>query len=93
MQILMHTKTDKQGSWNVGGYTNGRVDELIALIGVEMDAEKRLSYFKEAFAQHRKDIAAIPLHGQTLAWGLSKKVTAMQRADDYLDLRFVQIAK
>jgi peptide/nickel transport system substrate-binding protein len=93
MQILMHTKTEQQGSWNVGGYTNARIDELIKLIGVEMDTEKRLAYFKEAFDLHRKDIAVIPLHGQTLAWGLSKKVTALQRADDYLDLRFVQIAK
>lgn len=93
MQILMHTKTDQLGSWNVGNYTNPRVDELIALIGVEMDPAKRLSYFTEAFEIHRKEIGVIPLHGQTLSWGLNKKVTALQRADDYLDLRYVQVKK
>ena len=83
MQLLMNTKTDKLGSWNIGGYSNPRVDELIALIGTEMDPEKRLAMFKEAFDLHRKDIAVIPLHGQTLAWGLGKKASVMQRADDF----------
>jgi len=92
MQLLMHSKTERAGSWNVGDYSNARVDELISKIGTEMNTAKRLAYFKEAFTIHRDEVGVIPVHGQMLAWAVSKNVTVKQRADDFLDLRFVTIS-
>jgi len=93
MQLLMHTPGQGIGSWNVGNYSNARVDSLIRQIGAEMDEKKRLALFKEAFDIHRAEVGVIPVHGQMLTWGLSKKVTLRQRADDYLDLRYVTFAR
>ena len=39
---------------------------------------------KEAFAMHTDDIGHLPLHQQTLAWGLSKKVKIAQRPDNQI---------
>jgi peptide/nickel transport system substrate-binding protein len=91
MQLLMHAPTEKEGSLNFGSYSNPRVDTLIRLIGNEMNREKRLAMFKEAFQTVRDDFGYIPLHGQMLAWGVNKKVSLLQRADDFLDLRFVNV--
>src|SRR5262249_17577415 len=91
MQLLIHTPTATEGSLNYGGYSNAKVDELIGLIGNEMVPTKRLAMFKETFDLIRKDFGVIPLHGQMLAWGVSKRVSLLQRADDFLDLRFVRL--
>ncbi len=93
MQLLMHTPGPRIGSWNVGNYSNPKVDDLIARIGREMNTEKRLALFKEAFDIHRAEVGVIPVHGQMLTWGVAKKVTLRQRADDYLDLRYVTVKR
>lgn len=89
----MHTPGPRIGSWNVGNYSNPKVDDLIARIGREMNTEKRLALFKEAFDIHRAEVGVIPVHGQMLTWGVAKKVTLRQRADDYLDLRYVTVKR
>jgi peptide/nickel transport system substrate-binding protein len=93
MQLLMHSPTERAGSWNSGGYQNPKVDELIVKIGSEMNRDKRQAMFKEAFDIHRNDIGVIPIHRQVLIWGVSKKVSVKQRADDYLDLNYVRIGQ
>jgi peptide/nickel transport system substrate-binding protein len=39
---------------------------------------------KKAFEIATKDYGHIPLHQQALAWGVSKKVKLVQRADNQL---------
>ena len=48
----------------------------------EADTAKRDLLIKEAFEIAAKDFGYIPLHQQALAWGVSKKVKLMQRADN-----------
>ena len=43
---------------------------------------KRDLLIKEAFEIAAKDFAYIPLHQQALAWGVSKKMKVVQRADN-----------
>ena len=94
MVILMHSPNKAgAGSWNVGGYQNARVDELIDHIGREMDPGKRMSMIREAVETEKKDFGVIPIHQQMLAWGMTKKVTVIQRPDDYLELSTIQIAE
>jgi peptide/nickel transport system substrate-binding protein len=93
MQLLMHSPTERAGSWNSGSYSNPKVDELILKAASEMNPEKRLAIFKEIFDIHRAEIGIIPIHRQVLIWGVSKKISLKQRADDYLDLNYVQVGR
>ena len=43
---------------------------------------KRDQLIKQAFEVAIKDYAYIPLHQQALAWGVSKKLKVVQRADN-----------
>ena len=49
---------------------------------VETDTAKRDQLIKQAFEIGIKDYGYIPLHQQSLAWGVSKKVKLTQRADN-----------
>ncbi|HZE53512.1 MAG TPA: ABC transporter substrate-binding protein, partial [Bradyrhizobium sp.] len=45
---------------------------------------KRDLMIKEAFEIAAKEFGYIPLHQQALAWGVSKKVSLTQRADNQI---------
>ena len=71
-----------RGEANVAGYCNKKLDELAEKVLVESDTAKRDLLIKEAFEIAAKDFAYIPLHQQALAWGVSKKLKVIQRADN-----------
>ena len=75
-------KDPTRGEANLGGYCNKELDALTDKILVESDAAKRNQMIKQAFDISIKDWAYIPLHQQSLAWGVSKKVKLTQRADN-----------
>ncbi|MDE2456417.1 MAG: ABC transporter substrate-binding protein, partial [Burkholderiales bacterium] len=76
---LMATPTAKgQGTFNLGSYSNPKLDALTAKIQSETDPAKRNEEIREAFKIHADDIGHIPLHQQALAWGYSKKVSLVQ---------------
>jgi peptide/nickel transport system substrate-binding protein len=71
-----------RGEANLGGYCNKKVDEIAAKVLVEPDTTKRDLMIKEAFEIVQRDYGYIPLHQQGLAWGVSKKLSLPQRADN-----------
>jgi peptide/nickel transport system substrate-binding protein len=77
------------GQFNLGGYCNPKIDDLIAKIGTETDQAKRNAMIKQAFTMLRNDYGYLPLHQQPLSWGVRKGVKVEQRADDVLDMRYV----
>lgn len=72
------------GPFNYGGYCNPKVDELGAKIMVETDPAKRDQMILEGFKIVNDETGFIPLHQQSLAWGVSKKVEMVQRPDDQI---------
>jgi len=74
----------KGGTFNYGGYCNKRIQELNKLILVEADTKKRDEMIYEAFKINHDEVGVIPLHQQALAWGVSKKVKIVQRADNQI---------
>ena len=89
---LVATPNDKgQGQFNLGSYSNARVDELTAAIQSETDQSKRNAMIKEAYETHANDIGHIPLHQQALAWGMKKTVEPVQLADNSMPYRFVVV--
>ncbi|MDB5655496.1 MAG: transporter substrate-binding protein, partial [Tardiphaga sp.] len=71
-----------RGATNVAGYCNKAFDALTDQVLQETDSAKRDLLIKAAFEIANKDWAYIPLHQQALAWGVSKKVKLVQRADN-----------
>jgi peptide/nickel transport system substrate-binding protein len=72
------------GQFNYGGYCNTKVDALADKVLVETDTKKRDEMILEAFKMVHEDAGIIPLHQQSLSWGVSKKVKMVQRADDQI---------
>jgi peptide/nickel transport system substrate-binding protein len=89
MEDIMGCRDDPAkggGNNNVGGYCNKAFDALAGKVLQETDPNKRDLLIKQAFEIAAKDYAYIPLHQQALAWGVSKKVKLVQRADNQVRL-------
>ena len=80
------------GYSNWGDYKNARLDELAAASSIETDATKRESLIKAALREHNEQIHHIPLHRQVIPWAMRSNVTAVHRADNWLEWRWVTVA-
>jgi peptide/nickel transport system substrate-binding protein len=80
-----------QGQFNLGSYSNKRIDELGPQIASELDQKKREAMIHEVFKIHAEDFGHIPLHQQALAWGMKKNVELVQLADNINFLKWVVI--
>ena len=72
----------KGGSANYGGYCNQKIEALTKQIVSESDKTKRDAMIKDAYTILYDEVGLIPLHQQSLAWGVSKNVEMVQRADN-----------
>ena len=81
----------KLGSWNFGGYSNARVDELLPQIQTELDEGKRQAMLDEVAAILQDEVAYIPLYVQPLIWASRDNIDLTQRSDDFFILRWVTI--
>jgi peptide/nickel transport system substrate-binding protein len=91
---LMATPNDRgQGQFNLGSYSNAKVDELTLKIQSENDQAKRNAMIAEAFKVHQDDIGHIPLHQQALAWAMKKNVELVQLPDNFMPFRWIRVGK
>ena len=89
---LMATPTDKgQGQFNLGSYSNAKLDELTLKVQSETDQAKRNAMIAEAFKLHADDIGHIPLHQQALAWAMKKNVSLVQLADNMMPFKWINV--
>ncbi|MFP5397991.1 MAG: ABC transporter substrate-binding protein [Gammaproteobacteria bacterium] len=92
LSSLMATPNDKgQGQFNLGWYSNPRLDELTQQIQSETDQAKRNAMIAEAFKIHAEDVGHIPLHQQALAWAMKKNVDLVQLPDNFMPYRYVTV--
>ena len=80
-----------RGKFNLGGYSNPKVDALTDKVLSETDLDKRNKMIKEAYTLLNKDAGYIPLHQQSLAWGKKDKVSLKQRADNMFRFIYVTV--
>ena len=80
-----------RGTFNVGGYSNERIDALTAQILAETDETTRNTLIAEAWQILYDDYGYLPLHQQGLAWGVSEDASLVQRADNVFDWTLVRI--
>lgn len=84
-------KEKKLGSWNFGGYSNARVDELLPMIQSEIDTGKRQAMLDEVTGILQDEVAYVPLYVQPLVWGTRSNVDLTQRPDNFFILRWVTV--
>jgi peptide/nickel transport system substrate-binding protein len=93
LNALMATPDDKtgRGQFNLGSYSNPKLDELTNRIASETDQAKRGQLIAEAMKIHYDDVGHLPLHQQALAWGMKKSVSLVQLADNNMPLKWVTV--
>ncbi len=93
LDVLNRCPDDKagMGQYNLGSYCNPELDKLTDQIKSEADPAKRTALIHQALQMHSDDIGHLPLHQQSLAWGVSKKVSLTQRADNFMPFKWISI--
>lgn len=81
----------KLGSWNFGGYSNARVDELLPMIQTELDEGKRQAMVDEVHTTLQDERAYIPMYVQPLIWASRDNIELTQRSDNFFILRWVTV--
>jgi len=81
----------KLGSWNFGGYSNARVDELLPMIQSEIDDSKRQAMLDETARILQEEVAYVPLYVQPLVWGAKANIDLTQRPDNFMILNWVTV--
>lgn len=46
---------------------------------------------REAFVTHADDIGHLPIHQQALSWGINRKVSLVQRGDNYMPFKSISV--
>lgn len=77
------------GAFNLGGYSNPKIDALTQEILTEIDLARRDRLIAEAWRLLHEDVGYVPLHQQALAWGVREGIELVQRADNQFLWRWV----
>ncbi len=89
--LLMTPGPNGQGLFNLGSYSNKRVDELGKAIASELDQTKRNAMIAELFKIHSDEFGTLPLHQQALAWAAKKSIQLVQLADNTNQLKWTVV--
>jgi len=93
LQSLLRTRVEKtaDGDYNLGRYSNAKVDAAIDKLKTEVDGQKRAALAREITQQHMADVGHIPLHHQVIPWAMRSNVSAVHRADNRVSVRWVSV--
>jgi len=79
------------GNFNLGKYSNPKVDAAIDALKTETDMARRAALAKEALSIHKTEVGHIPLHHQVIPWAMRANVSAVHRADNRLTVKWVRV--
>ena len=88
----MHTRNDKgDGDYNWGQVSDKKFDALVQQLKGEIDPKKRNAMIVEAYKIQIENIYQLPLHLQIIPWAMRANVSAVHRADNWLEVPWVVI--
>jgi peptide/nickel transport system substrate-binding protein len=93
LSTVIHTRQGSYGTWNLGGYSNPKLDELVHRIEIETDGSKRNAEIREALKMHKDDVGNISIHTQNSAWAVRDGISLHHTADDFVRLENVVVEK
>ncbi len=91
IKALAVTRKDKDGVFNIGGYSNPELDALAGKIQVELDDGKRNRLISQALKLMQDDYAFIPLHQQIVVWASRDNFELVPAGNNNFQLRFVKM--
>ena len=92
LQPVLHSRNDKgDGDYNWGNYKDPEFDALIDAAKQEIDAKKRQDLINKAMQRHHDQVFHIPLHLQVIPWASRSNVTAIHRADNWMQATWVTV--
>jgi len=93
LQSLIRTRVEKtaDGDYNLGRYSNPKVDEALDQLKTEVDPRKRAALAHLASALHKTDVGHLPLHFQVIPWAMRSNVSVVHRADNRLTVKWVKV--
>jgi peptide/nickel transport system substrate-binding protein len=83
--------TGGDGNYNVGRYSNQRMDIVVDRIKSETDLPVRNRLLTEALQLSNDTVSHIPLHNQIIPWATKKNIDVVHRADNRIDWRLVKV--
>ena len=92
LQSLTRTVgTGGDGNYNLGRYTNPRMDYIVDRIKTEVDFPVRNRLMTEGLQLASDSVSHIPLHNQVIPWAMKKNIDVVHRADNRLDWRLIKV--
>ncbi len=77
LQALLHTANKKgEGDFNMGRWSNARMDELIQQLQSERDPDKRRAAAREALLIAGRELPLVTIHQPLIPWAMKKNVSA-----------------
>ena len=80
------------GHFNWGNYKNQKLEDLALASYKETDAAKREQLIKAALLEHNEQVNHIPMHRNGIPWAMRSNVTAVHRADNRMEWRWISVA-
>jgi peptide/nickel transport system substrate-binding protein len=79
------------GNYNVGRYSNPRMDQIVDRVKTETDTLVRNRLLTEGLQLSNDTVSHIPLHNQIIPWAMKKNIDVVHRADNRLDWRLIKV--
>ena len=86
---LVHTQTDKRGSWNPTGFSDDKVDSMIVSLESETDLVERDRTIAKIWEAVQNAQMYLPIHNQVLNWGMTKKIKFDVQPEDQPHFQFL----
>ena len=83
--------TGGDGNYNVGRYSNTRMDYIVDRVKTETDLPVRNRLLTEGLQLQNDTVAHIPLHNQVIPWAMKKNIDLVHRADNRLDWSLIKV--
>ena len=91
---VMRSPGDKgEGLYNYGRSRNDKFDQLAAASSIEPDPKKREELIKAALREWKEQVHTIPLHRQMIPWAARTNMNVVHRADNWLEVHWIQIQR
>ena len=87
--FLVHTTTDKLGSWNGTRYSNADLDGKIVSLASEVDLDARNATVSEIWGTVQDETLYLPVHHQILNWGMKDGINFQVQPEDQPHIKFL----
>lgn len=89
--FLVHTQTDKYGSWNGTRFSNPELDVKIEALASETNLNKRNQMIGEIWEVVQDEVLYVPIHHQVLNWGMKSNINTVVDPEDAAKFKYFTV--